>query len=380
MSLQRLLQFIGWPVVAGLLIATLALLLFPQLRPDTTDNTSPRTIPGAPVSYSEAVSKAAPSVVNIYTSKIVQRRNQSLADNPLYRHLFNNANTPQQVRMQSTLGSGVIVDDQGHILTNNHIIEGADEIQVLLNDGRETDAQVVGIDDETDLAVLKISLEAVSAIAFGDPSRARVGDVVLAIGNPYGVGQSVSQGIVSATGRYNLGTSFYENFIQTDAAINPGNSGGALIDAYGNLIGINTAVLDETGASIGIGFAVPIDMAMKSLNSIIQYGKVVRGSLGFTGSIVYFKSEFVARNNLNTGTALRVEHIEPRGPAHLAGIRPGDLITHLNQQPVGDGRQALNLIADTPPGDTLKVQLIRYNTMLEVDVIVGTRESGKTRT
>lgn len=380
MSLQRLLQFIGWPVVAGLLIATLALLLFPQLRPDTTDNTSPRTIPGAPVSYSEAVSKAAPSVVNIYTSKIVQRRNQSLADNPLYRHLFNNANTPQQVRMQSTLGSGVIVDDQGHILTNNHIIEGADEIQVLLNDGRETDAQVVGIDDETDLAVLKISLEAVSAIPLGDPSRARVGDVVLAIGNPYGVGQSVSQGIVSATGRYNLGTSFYENFIQTDAAINPGNSGGALIDAYGNLIGINTAVLDETGASIGIGFAVPIDMAMKSLNSIIQYGKVVRGSLGFTGSIVYFKSEFVARNNLNTGTALRVEHIEPRGPAHLAGIRPGDLITHLNQQPVGDGRQALNLIADTPPGDTLKVQLIRYNTMLEVDVIVGTRESGKTRT
>jgi serine protease DegS len=380
MSLQRLLQFIGWPVVAGLLIATLALLLFPQLRPDTTDNIPPRTNITSPVSYSEAVSKAAPSVVNIYTSKIVQRRNQSLSDNPLYRHLFNNANTPQQVRMQSTLGSGVIVDDQGHILTNNHIIEGADEIQVLLNDGRETDAQVVGIDDETDLAVLKISLDAVSAIPLGDPSRARVGDVVLAIGNPYGVGQSVSQGIVSATGRYNLGTSFYENFIQTDAAINPGNSGGALIDAYGNLIGINTAVLDETGASIGIGFAVPIDMAMKSLHSIIQYGKVVRGSLGFTGSIVYFKSEFVARNNLNTSTALRVEYIEPRGPAHLAGIRPGDLITHLNQQPVGDGRQALNLIADTPPGDILKVQLIRYNTLVEVDVIVGTRESGKTRT
>lgn len=380
MSLHRLLQFIGWPVVAGLLIATLALLLFPQLRPDTTDSNSPQSTTSGPASYSEAVSKAAPSVVNIYTSKIVQRRNQSLSDNPLYRHLFNNANTPQQVRMQSTLGSGVIVDNQGHILTNNHIIEGADEIQVLLNDGRETDAQVVGIDDETDLAVLKISLEAVSAIPLGDPSKARVGDVVLAIGNPYGVGQSVSQGIVSATGRYNLGTSFYENFIQTDAAINPGNSGGALIDAYGNLIGINTAVLDETGASIGIGFAVPIDMAMKSLNSIIQYGKVVRGSLGFTGSIVYFKSEFIARNNLNTSTALRVEYIEPRGPAHLAGIRPGDLITHLNQQPVGDGRQALNLIADTPPGDTLKVQLIRYNTLVEVDVIVGTRESGKTRT
>lgn len=380
MSLQRVLQFIGWPVVAGLLIATLALLLFPQLRPvhNTAEPSHGRAY-GA-VSYSDAVSRAAPSVVNIYTSRIVQRRHQSLAENPLYRHLFNNANTPQQVRMQSTLGSGVIVDDQGHILTNNHIIEGADEIQVLLHDGRETAAEVVGVDLETDLAVLKISLEALSAIPLGDPSQARVGDVVLAIGNPYGVGQSVSQGIVSATGRYNLGTSFYENFIQTDAAINPGNSGGALIDAYGNLIGINTAVLDETGSSIGIGFAIPIDMAMKSLTSIIKYGRVVRGSLGFTGTLAVLKSEFVARNNLDITTVLRVDSIEPRGPAHLAGIRPGDLITHLNAQPVGDGRPALNLIADTPPGSPLTVQLIRRGEPMELTVTVGTRDPGKTRT
>jgi len=381
MSLQRLLQFIGWPVVAGLLIAVLALQLFPQLRPNASSGHSPvLNASGAPISYSDAVSRAAPSVVNIYTSRSVQRRYQSLADNPLYRHLFNNANTPQQVRMQSTLGSGVIVDDQGHILTNNHIIEGADEILVLLSDGREAAAQLVGIDTETDLAVLKINLESLTAIHLGDPTRARVGDVVLAIGNPYGVGQSVSQGIVSATGRYNLGTSAYENFIQTDAAINPGNSGGALIDVYGNLIGINTAVLDETGASIGIGFAIPADSAMKSLQAIVKYGKVTRGSLGLTGTIVPLKQEFIERNNLNISTALLVERIDTRGPAHLAGIRPGDLITHFNQQPMGDGRQALNLIADTPPGDTLIVRLMRDTAPMEVNVVVGTREPSKTRT
>src|SRR5690606_31241292 len=248
----------------------------------------------------------------------------SLSGNPLYRHLFDRANAPQQVRMQSTLGSGVIVDTEGHILTNHHIIEGADEILVLLNDGRDAEATLVGIDVETDLAVLKISLDNLTAIQRGDPSKARVGDVVLAIGNPYGVGQSVSQGIVSATGRYNLGTSSYENFIQTDAAINPGNSGGALIDVYGNLLGISTAVLDESGASIGIGFAIPIDSAMKSLQAIIQYGTVVRGSIGLSGVVRKLHPEFIESSKLDVETALLVERIEAQGPAHRAGIRPGD--------------------------------------------------------
>lgn len=379
MTLHRLLQFIGWPMVAGLLIALISLLLFPQLRPTVQPPTALDTPPvmSSPASYSEAVSRAAPAVVNIYTTKIVQRRYQS---NPLYRHLLDNANTPQRVRMQSTLGSGVIVDSQGHILTNNHIIQGADEILVLLSDGRETSAELVGVDTETDLAVLKISLPSLSAITLGDPTRARVGDVVLAIGNPYGVGQSVSQGIVSATGRYNLGTSHYENFIQTDAAINPGNSGGALIDAYGNLLGISTAVLDETGASIGIGFAIPADSAMKSLQSIITHGKVVRGSLGLSGTIRPLRAEFVARNQLDVNTALLVEVIEARGPAHNAGIKPGDLITHFDQQPVGDGRQALNLIADTPPGSTISVRLMREGVQMDVNTIVGVREPNSTRT
>lgn len=383
MSLQRLLQFIGWPVVAGLLIAVLTLLLFPQLRPQATQQQATQQAPqpiSGPASYSDAVSRAAPAVVNIYTTKIVNRRYQSMTGNPLYRHLFNNANAPQQVRMQSTLGSGVIVDNQGHILTNQHIIEGADEILVLMSDGRETAATLVGVDGETDLAVLKISLENVSAITLGDPSKARVGDVVLAIGNPYGVGQSVSQGIVSATGRYNLGTSYYENFIQTDAAINPGNSGGALIDAYGNLIGISTAVLDETGASIGIGFAIPVDSAMKSLQSIVTHGKVVRGSLGLSGKIWQLRPDFVSRNQLDVTKALLVEHIEAQGPAHIAGIKPGDLITHFDQKPVGDERAALNLIADTPPGSVLSVRLMRDGVRMDLDTVVGTREPVRTRT
>lgn len=383
MSLQRSLQFIGWPVVAGLLIALLVLLLFPQLRPGAAPEvlqSSTQSSQMGPISYSDGVSRAAPAVVNIYTTKIVQRRHQSLSGNPLYRHLFDRANAPQQVRMQSTLGSGVIVDNSGHILTNHHIIEGADEILVLLNDGRETAAQLVGVDVETDLAVLKISLDQLTAINLGDPTKARVGDVVLAIGNPYGVGQSVSQGIVSATGRYNLGTSSYENFIQTDAAINPGNSGGALIDVYGNLLGISTAVLDESGASIGIGFAIPIDSAMKSLQAIIQHGKVVRGSIGLSGSILHLRPEFIAENKLDIATALLVERIEAQGPAHLAGIRPGDLITHFDKLPIGDGRQALNLIADAPPGSTINVRLIREGTPMDIVTGVGIREPSRTRT
>ncbi len=380
MVLQRLMQFIAWPVATGLLIALLVLLLFPHLRPQPAQPPAAPSGNGfsGPVSYSDAVNRAAPSVVNIYTTKIVQRRYPSPADHPYYRHLFNNSS--QQVRTQSTLGSGVIVDTEGHILTNNHIIEGADEILVLLHDGRETAARLVGVDTETDLAVLKISLDNLTAANLGDPSRARVGDVVLAIGNPYGVGQSVSLGIVSATGRYNLGTSYYENFIQTDAAINPGNSGGALIDVQGRLIGINTAVLDETGASIGIGFAIPADSAMKSLESIVRHGRVVRGSLGLLGRVLPLREEFIRQYSLDVEVALLVERVDAQGSAHLAGIKPGDLITHLNQQALVDGRRALNLIADTPPGTQIQVRLIRDTQVLDVTATVGIREPSRTRT
>ena len=248
MKLQRLLQYIGWPVAAGIIIALLSLLLFPQLRAQRNFPTTTAYGYG-PVSYADAVSRAAPAVVNIYTEKIVLQRAPNYYNNPYFRRFFNNSNTPLQERMQKTLGSGVIVDGNGLILTNNHVINGADKIQVLLYDGRVTSAELVGIDAENDIAVLKIQLDKLTAISIDQPNNIRVGDVVLAIGNPFGVGQSVSQGIVSATGRWNLGINELENFIQTDAAINPGNSGGALVDAHGNLIGINTAQLDEATAA-----------------------------------------------------------------------------------------------------------------------------------
>ncbi|RYZ86348.1 MAG: trypsin-like serine protease, partial [Moraxellaceae bacterium] len=224
MNFKRLLQFAAWPTAAGVIIALLAMLVFPQLR-GQQQPTLPATSnsnPSAPYSYADAVSRAAPAVVNIYTAKKVLERDPRYYNNPYYRQLFNNSNIPLQERMQRTLGSGVIVDSSGLILTNNHVINGADKIQVLLNDGRYTSAELVGIDSENDLAVLKITLENLLPINLGQPNNLRVGDIVLAIGNPFGVGQSVSQGIVSALGRWGLGINSRENFIQTDAAINPG--------------------------------------------------------------------------------------------------------------------------------------------------------------
>lgn len=378
MSVQRLLHFLGWPITAGLLVAILLLLLFPQLRhADNTPTTQQINTPAGswgPVSYSDAVSKAAPSVVNIYTTKLVNRRYR-YSNNPLYRHLFNNANAPQQVRMQSTLGSGVIVDTAGHILTNNHVISGADEIIVLLHDGRETAAKVVGTDQENDIAVLKIELDNLTAISVGDPVRARVGDVVLAIGNPFGVGQSVSQGIISATGRYGLRINSYENFIQTDAAINPGNSGGALVDAYGNLIGISTAVLDESDSSAGISFAIPADSALKSLEQIVQNGSVVRGWLGVDAYPL--PSEAVKRY----GTAgIIVIAVMEGEPADRADLKPGDIITHINNQSVYDQRQGMNLVAEITPGSEVKLRVLRKGQTLELVAIAGVRPSARTRT
>ena len=226
MNLKRLLQFAAWPTAAGVIIALLAMLVFPQLRGQQVYNAPVSSNENyGPVSYADAVARAAPAVVNIYTAKKVLQRDPRYNNNPYFRQLYNNSNIPLQERMQRTLGSGVIMDGSGLILTNNHVINGADKIQVLLNDGRYTSADLVGIDSENDLAVLKIALENLTPIGLGQPNNLRVGDVVLAIGNPFGVGQSVSQGIVSAMGRWGLGINTSENFIQTDAAVNPGNSG-----------------------------------------------------------------------------------------------------------------------------------------------------------
>ncbi len=376
MFLQRLLQFVGWPITAGVIIALLALLLFPQLRGQQPQTSSPASNARyGTVSYADAVSRAAPAVVNVYTEKRVVQRNQNLSNNPFFRHLYNNSNTPQQERMQKTLGSGVIVDSAGLILTNNHVINGADRIAVLLYDGRVTAAELIGIDKANDLAVLKIQLDNISAITLGVSDNIRVGDVVLAIGNPFGVGQSVSQGIVSATGRWNLGINSTENFIQTDAAINPGNSGGALIDAYGNLIGINTAMLDETGASFGISFAVPVDKAMNSLKQIVEFGGVRRGWLGV--GINYLSAEQIRILGTN---GLLVSEIEPNSPAEKAGFKLNDVITHIDNIALVTEQSLRNSLGNIQPNAEITFRIIRDGNVIELKAIADFPPNSRTKT
>lgn len=368
MILQRLLQFVGWPITAGVIIALLALLLFPQLRGSqqpTSPNTNNNLNTGV-VSYADAVNRAAPAVVNVYTEKRVVQRNQNLSNNPFFRHLYNNSNIPQQERMQKTLGSGVIVDNSGLILTNNHVINGADRIAVLLYDGRVTSAELIGVDQTNDLAVLKIQIDNISAITLGNSDNIRVGDVVLAIGNPFGVGQSVSQGIVSATGRWNLGINSAENFIQTDAAINPGNSGGALIDAHGNLIGINTAMLDETGASFGISFAVPVDKAMNSLKQIVEFGSVRRGWLGI--SVTQPPLEFAQKMGAE---GLLISEIDRDSPAEKAGFHINDYITHIDNTPLLNNHSVTNSLLNIQPNAEITFRIIRDGKALEIKAIAA---------
>lgn len=381
MAAQRLFQSLGWPVATGLIIALLALLVFPELRPPHLATQPAQSVQqssvsagngrGGPASYSEAVDRAAPAVVNIYTRKIMERQRHPLADHPLYRHLFRNSDQPQQERMQSALGSGVIVDPRGYLLTNEHVIKDAQEILVLLHDGREIRAELVGTDPYSDLAVLKIELDQLTAIELGAPAKARVGDVVLAIGNPFGVGQTVTQGIISATGRWNLNISEYENFLQTDAAINIGNSGGALVDAQGKLLGINTAILGQSTSSVGVSFAIPADSAMESLREIIEKGRVVRGWLGLDArSLTPELAEYLS---LSTTEGVVITAVVPNGPAHKAGLRPGDVLTHINDQPVGQGRRGMNQIAAIEPGSTAQLSILREGQPLTLEAVIGER-------
>ena len=382
MNLKQLWQFAAWPLAIGIIIALLTLLVFPQLLGRQG------SIPGqgaqsAPYSYALAVSRAAPAVVNIYTEKKVLQRNPAYFNNPDYRQLYNNTNIPLQEHMQKTLGSGVIVDASGLILTNNHVINGADTIRVLLNDGRYTSAELVGIDAENDLAVLKITLENLVAIGLGQPTQLRVGDVALAIGNPFGVGQSVSQGIVSALGRWGLGINSRENFIQTDAAINPGNSGGALIDAQGQLIGINTAILDETNTtSVGISFAVPADIAINSLRQIAEFGEVRRGWLGLSAAplspkgVKFFGSE-----------GLIVTGVEVGSPAAQAGLLYDDVIIKINDISFIDNNipevnihAAQNFIGNLKPGAEINLKILRASKLLDIKAIAAVRPRQASKT
>lgn len=376
MTVSGVIRYLTWPVMAGLLAGFAVLLFFPSSLRDTgnTINTPGPELDASPqtLSYANAVARAAPSVVNIYTTKTTPRPRHPLLNDPFFRRFFEGGNIPQQQRMESSLGSGVIVDSDGYILTNNHVVDGADQIVVLLFDGREAEASIIGRDDGTDLAVLKIDLDALTPIPIGDPHQSRVGDIVLAIGNPFGVGQSVTQGILSATGR-GLGLNTFENFLQTDAAINPGNSGGALIDAEGNLLGINSAILNQS-ASVGIGFAIPADTAIRVKEDIVNHGRVIRGWLGV--QVQQLSPTVAAQLGLDPPRGLLITDVHVDSPAYLAGLLPGDIVTHINRQLVGDGRQGTNMIANLKPGDTIHVQVLRDGKSIDFTAVAGTRPAG----
>jgi len=324
-------------------------------------------------SYAEAAKVAMPAVVNIFSSKNAPKRNnnpQASAD-PWFRFFFGDRPPEQRQEPTASLGSGVIVSSEGYILTNHHVVDGADEIEVALTDGRKANAKVVGSDPETDLAVLKISLPNLPAITLGRLENVRVGDVVLAIGNPFGVGQTVTMGIVSALGRSHLGINTFENFIQTDAAINPGNSGGALVDADGNLLGINTAIYSRSGGSLGIGFAIPVSLAKQVMESIISTGSVVRGWIGVEPQDV--TPEIAESFGLSRKDGALIAAVVQGGPADRAGLRPGDILTSVNGESILDTTALLNSIAQLKPGAEAKVTVSRKGKAVELTIIVGKR-------
>jgi serine protease DegS len=333
-----------------------------------------RTAASAPASYADAVRKAAPAVVNVYTTKVVTRQHP-LLDDPLFRYFFGDQLRAPMRQTQNSLGSGVIVSPQGYVLTNNHVIAGADEIQVLLNDGRSAQAQVVGVDKDTDLAVLRVHLGKLPSIAIDAQNDLRVGDVALAIGDPYGVGQTVTFGIVSATGRTQLGINRYEDFIQTDAAINPGNSGGALINAYGQLIGINTAIYSRSGGSQGIGFAIPASMASNVMKQIIEHGHVERGWLGIEAQDL--TPSLAETFGLPDTHGMLIAGVLRGGPADRAGIMPGDVVEKLDGRDVESARAAMSRIAQTGPGATLKLEIVRDGKHMPITVTTGRRPEGR---
>lgn len=303
-------------------------------------------------SFADAVSRASPAVVNIYTARLVESARQGTPLPNVRR------------RVEGSLGSGVIVDSAGHLITNHHVIQGAAEIRVQLADGRVATPSIVGTDPDTDLAVLRVDVENPPYMTMGRSNEVRAGDVVLAIGNPFGLSQTVTQGIVSATGRGRLGVADFEDFIQTDAAINFGNSGGALINTEGELIGINTAVLSQALGTDGISFAIPVNMVRGVMNQILEHGRVRRGWLGVESE--QLSQDVASSLGLDPPVALRIATVYPNGPAALAGLRENDLVTHLNGQAILNAEEALNRVAAMAPGSTLTIGGLRGNKRLEL--------------
>ena len=324
------------------------------------------------VSYAEAARRAMPAVVNINTSKEISVGKAGFGNDPLFKRFFGDQLGPQKQQIAS-LGSGVIVNSQGYILTNNHVIEAADDIEVALSDGRKVSAKLVGADPETDLAVIRIELDNLPTITFGKSEQAQVGDVVLAIGNPFAVGQTVTMGIISALGRNHLGINTFENFIQTDAAINPGNSGGALVDVHGNLIGINTAIYSNNaaGGSLGIGFAIPVSTARQVMDEIVSTGQVVRGYIGVEPQEI--TPEMVDALRLPRSSGAMIAGVMRNGPADTAGLKPGDILISVNGHAVEDTTTMLNQIAQLKPGQDATIGVVRGAQRLDLKVKIGKR-------
>lgn len=380
MRISKNISFIFQFITVGLALAFIILYLYPALsdKPakvvQVTENPverEPASLGHGMVSYSASVKKAAPAIVNIYATKIITERRTPLFDDPIFRHFFGEDNGSTRQRREPSLGSGVIISPQGYVLTNNHVIAGAGEIAIALADGRTTTATLVGADPESDLAVLKINLTELPAITIGRSDNLQVGDVVLAIGNPFGVGQTVTSGIISGLGRNSLGINTFENFIQTDAAINPGNSGGALINAYGELIGINTAIFSQSGGSQGIGFAIPVNLAKDVLKQIIEKGHVVRGWLGV--KIQDISPQLAESFGLESTDGVVIANIVLNGPADKAGLDRGDVITHINEKKVRDFRETLDQISTHQPGDKVTISIIRNGKPITKQATVAER-------
>lgn len=395
-SLQSLINILVVPGLTGLAVALAVLLWAPDLisvnqavapapapelitpvaEPDEEAPVQVQTqapVAQGPVSYADAVDRAAPAVVNIFTRKVVKRKTHPLFDDPFFQRFFRTNPQPNE-RIQSSLGSGVIMSADGYVLTNNHVISGADQIVVALHDGRDVNANIVGTDPEADLAVLKIDLPDLPSIQVSKNPNLRIGDVVMAIGNPFGVGQTVTMGIVSATGRNQLGINTYENYIQTDAAINPGNSGGALINALGELVGINTAIYSKSGGSQGIGFAIPASVATRTLTDISTHGTTIRGWLGI--EVQESTPQLLESLGLPQAlTGLIVTGIYPDGPADTAKLAIGDILIKINNEEAGNARAAMNQIAVLRPGDGIDLEFIRAGKTMKTHATAGLRES-----
>ena len=386
MAISKFLSFILQAITAGLAAAFLYILLVqpdllrndskivevretaPQQEIEATAETATTGNLAGPVSYADAVEKAVPAVVNIHTAKIITHRVHPLLKDPVFQKFFGDRFAKARKEIQTSLGSGVLISSQGYVLTNNHVIEGADQIQILLADGRSFRAKVVGSDLDTDLAVLHITADNLPSIIIGDSRRLRVGDVTLAIGNPFGVGQTVTSGIISATGRDHLGITAYEEFIQTDAAINPGNSGGALINTQGELIGINSAIYSKSGGSQGIGFAIPISLAKGVMTQIIEKGYVVRGWLGIEAQDM--TPQLAKTLGLAYARGILIGAVFSDSPAANAGLLPGDIVTAVNNKPALDTNEVMKTISLLQPGTIIELTGLRKDVSFTAQVKV----------